>query len=209
MTRHFLFSMIAAFILCFFVSPAWALMFSDLNWAGYSNDRNAVTFSDSDTGLGYDIGFASFGGDITWNPNDGGIGIGDDEITGSRNALLMWFSKPVHIATFELVDLFYEGYSEKGFYLYDSDLGDGLSLYGAGIFQASLDQWIGGEGPDAGSYSIGIDDQVQGVVFSAIGSRNDYALAGYTTPVPEPSTMLLLGLGMLGLAGIGRKRFMR
>ena len=189
------------------VPSANALMFSDLDWTGYGNDSNFVTFSSGDTGLGYDIGFISLGGDLTWNPNDGGIGIGDDEITGSHNALVMLFSEPVHIATFELVDLFNEGYLEWGFYLYDSNFGDGLSLDGAGIFEASLDQMIGGEGPDAGMYSLDIDDHVQGILFSSLGKQNDYALAGYTTPVPEPSTIFMLGLGMFGLAGLGRKKF--
>ena len=49
----------------------------------------------------------------------------------------------------------------------------------------------------------------------------DFSLEGYdivatlditvegTTPVPEPSTMLLLSLGLVGLAGINRKKFFK
>ncbi len=122
--------------------------------------------------------------------------------------MLIWYSKPLHIASFELVDLFYEGRNnsiqENGFYLYDSDLGDGPFFDGGGIFGASADQIIGSS---EGIYSIGLDSQVQGILFASIGSQNDFAVAGYTTPVPEPSTILLLGVGLVGLAGFGRKKF--
>ena len=38
---------------------------------------------------------------------------------------------------------------------------------------------------------------------------NDYGDATATAPVPEPATMLLLGTGLLGLAGFGRKKFLK
>jgi hypothetical protein len=199
--------MLSMVFLCFGIPSAQALMFSALNWDGYHNDAYHKSFAGSETGLGYDIHFLALGGKLTWNENDGGVGINDDEITGGREALLLWYSQPLQISTFELVDLFNEGYLEKGFYLYDSDFGNGLSLDGYGIFEASLWQSIGGEGVDAGRHSVGIDGQVQGILFSAFGRQNDFAVAGYTTPVPEPSTVLLLGMGLIGMAALGRRKF--
>ena len=47
--------------------------------------------------------------------------------------------------------------------------------------------------------------------FKSVGGScdNEFSVAGFTQPVPEPATMLLLGSGLLGLAGAGRKKFFK
>jgi hypothetical protein len=43
----------------------------------------------------------------------------------------------------------------------------------------------------------------------AVGWIGDTYHGFLLTPVPEPSTMLLLGSGLIGLAGYGRKKFFK
>lgn len=63
-----------------------------------------------------------------------------------------------------------------------------LTLPGTNVYTAIVTNYL--SGPDDG------DDGLF-----------DYEIR--VAPVPEPTTMLLLGAGMIGLAGLGRKKFFR
>jgi len=51
----------------------------------------------------------------------------------------------------------------------------------------------------------GTEDITVSPLWPANGAISHWQLMGNTTSVPEPTTMLLLGFGLVGLAGVGRK----
>ena len=86
---------------------------------------------------------------------------------------------------------------------------------GNNVFDATGFEYILGkyDGPNDGSYvwymSGGFTEPIQLPAVHSIVGDGSYGLSHISgfNPVPEPTTMLLLGAGLAGLAGFGRKRF--
>jgi hypothetical protein len=78
---------------------------------------------------------------------------------------------------------------------------DGTDFFTSNLFSNSLSQWNGTTGAFIGNVSL------SGGNFLIEDLSVDYSLRADTggTTVPEPSTMLLLGLGLAGVVGIRRK----
>jgi hypothetical protein len=55
--------------------------------------------------------------------------------------------------------------------------------------------------------SSSFSDSSRFVTTTVTDSDSDSGGASTASPVPEPTTILLLGSGLVGLAGVGRKKF--
>ncbi len=142
---------------------------------------------------------------LWWDDQDG-IGVQysyeQDEIEASEY-LRLSFAEPLRLEAVYIADLFNEwGYLERGYYQ-TNGIGPWVE------FTALPGQVIGSSN---GERSILINEMVNYITFTAPGwlqngENHEYALQGIATgtPVPLPSTILLLSSGVLSLTAIRRK----
>ena len=154
-----------------------------------------------------------------WHDPEDGLGVvshhyEDDEIEMNEK-LIIRFSQSILLNTIYIADLFYDEYQDegqnKGTYINER------GRYRLRVEHSWSDWYTFTADPDTGlNGELALDiggELIDGIKFKGIKFANtgeEFAVRGLdVTPVPEPATMLLLGAGLVGLAGFGRKKWLR
>lgn len=114
-------------------------------------------------------------------------------------------------ASVQTTTVYYNINQEANPWQYDSGgklLGSGTIDYQAGLNDSQLGLGLVGGAHNVLSLDLGFlgADINNFTVHFTMECGNDNLMGQYYNPIPEPSTVLLLGIGLLGVVGIGRQR---
>jgi hypothetical protein len=214
MKKNLKISMLVFMLSFFLLSPALAIYVDFTNFA-LSGNIVGSPYTDNLSGS-ITITFENVSGNYLWWDNKDGFGIYDpgyenDEIE-SPEKMRISFSTAVYVDYFDLTDLFYEGspgyeYEEIGWYNFNGEFDTSKIVF------SQTDHLKKPWPTSNGEYRLDINQIISEIWFSSPGIENcfknhEFSVAGVeVSPIPEPATMLLLGSGLIGLAGIGRRKF--
>lgn len=204
------------------VGTAGAIPLSDAEYEMFAGDPLGVPIYTAGSDLGYFI-WADDAARTSWHIRwSGDTNTKDTANTTSAN---YYFSGHIYLTGLGTQDTAntFEGYD-----LFSWDRNDALPFHSdqtmaytawANVFEDGIDFTIAGDAVGALAFDLHIDPSGTDYTsptpiadFINIGAdgehpgSEDFRVAA---PVPEPGTMILLGSGLLGLAGLGRKKILR